>query len=71
MNTPPEMPPPSADPMVWALARQVWLDHMPDTDGFCQLCKTWAPCAPRTNASIVIALGARAVWQVYPYPKPS
>ncbi|MBM2621187.1 hypothetical protein JIG36_37365 [Actinoplanes sp. LDG1-06] len=62
MSTPPALPPENADPMVWALARQVWIDHMPDRDGFCVICKEWSPCGPRESAGIAIALGAQVSW---------
>lgn len=62
MTNPPQMPPPDADPIVWTLARQVAIDHQPDSTGFCITCQEWSPCGPAESAYCAIALGARCGW---------
>lgn len=57
--------PPTADPLVWKLATQVWKDHMPDRDGWCPQCKVYAPCDPRETAGIALARGCAVMWQNY------
>jgi hypothetical protein len=59
---PPELPPADADPIVWTLARQVWIDHQAGVDGQCPLCREPWPCGPAGSAGIAIELGARCGW---------
>ena len=59
---PPELPPADADPIVWTLARQVWIDHQAGADGECPLCREPWPCGPADSAGIAIELGARCGW---------
>ncbi|NJC63912.1 hypothetical protein HC028_05230 [Planosporangium flavigriseum] len=68
-QNPPAQPPRGADPLLWRLSYQVWTDHQPAVDQFCQAgaCRDafrpW-PCPPRRFAMVglLAAAGSRAPW---------
>jgi hypothetical protein len=66
---PPKEPPRGADPLLWRLSYQVWTDHQPAADRFCQAgtCRLafclW-PCPKHRLATVglLAAAGTRAPW---------
>jgi hypothetical protein len=66
---PPKEPPRGVDPLLWRLSYQVWTDHQPAADRFCQAgtCRLafclW-PCPKHRLATVglLAAAGTRAPW---------
>jgi hypothetical protein len=72
---PPYTPPAGADPLVWRLARGLWLDHQPHAVDIyhCVTCKAYYPCVNRQLAdrglmlSVTPAVFHRLRPEVLPY----
>ncbi|WP_229076069.1 hypothetical protein [Actinoplanes sp. DH11] len=64
-GNPPAEPPPETDPTIWFIARRVVLDHAPDADRRCQLCKVPNPCNARSIAQYTLYLAVAGRWQVW------
>ncbi len=55
-DDPPFTPPTGADPLLWRLSRGLWLDHQPDSHGWCVCCRAWYPCRQRQVADAGLAI---------------
>ena len=57
-GVPPETPPAGAHPVIWRLARALWLAHSAGADNFCSSCKLFWPCSERMAAESALAYTA-------------